>query len=149
MCSLSARRCEEVDAVNLLEAPLEADELALGLPNLAVIEHAGAEPGFQLTSLLCNCRKVSVTRRTKEILDIDIPEPIDEASFHEGCLAARGADLAQHPLEIFLGCVGARQHVDGVLQCYRADARQAATNFHSQVVGLRGDLMNEQEPPPC
>jgi hypothetical protein len=75
-----------------------------------------------------------------------VAQPLDEVRGEHRRLAPLLDDLPRDPVKVLPRGVAHRQRVDGVLEGHCAERLQPAPDLHPEVVRLRGDLVDEQEP---
>ena len=90
---------------------------------------------------------VGVSRGLEQGLDLLIGESLDEPRLAHGGISASLHDLSQDPLEVLVRLIRSRQDVDGILDGHGAQPLEAPPDLHPEVVRLRRDLVDQQEPP--
>ncbi len=86
-------------------------------------------------------------RSLEERFNLHVLQPIDEVRLAYGRLAALSRDLPCNPLEVLARLLRLWQNVDRVLDRDRAEPLQTPPDLGAKVRRLRGDLVNEEQPP--
>ena len=142
-----ARRGEVVDRSDLGQALSQSSEVGLGAgAALPRRRPALRQLSLQTVRLVRDLAVVGIARLMKETHHLFIGETFDEPGLANRGIAAAGGDLPQDPLEILHSLIPAWQHVHRVLDRHRAQALEPAPDLHPEVIGLRRDLMDQQQP---
>src|SRR3989454_9396738 len=78
--------------------------------------------------------------------DVAVPQAVHEVPPAHRPLAPAVRDLLEQPAEVLDRLIAVGEDPDGVLDGYGADALQPAPHLHPEVVGLRRDVVKQQEP---
>src|SRR5262249_24711547 len=90
---------------------------------------------------------VLVSRGIETGADIVVGEPLaQQRGLRDEGVTTAFFDLSDDPLKVLEALSGRRQRVHAVLDCHRSNALQPSADLDAQVVRLRRNLMNEQEP---
>src|SRR5438034_265317 len=130
----SPRRAEEVDRRDLGDPPVEPRHLAgcRGPREGLRVAHRGRVLGP--ASLAEQRRDVAVAQAVHEVPPAHRP------------LAPAVHDFLEQPAEVLDRLIVVGEDPDGVLDGHGADALQPAPHLHPEVVGLRRDVVKQQQP---
>src|SRR5439155_6203344 len=104
------------------------------------------KPVGELPRIVDDLRVVGVPSHIEESLDRIVGEAFHESRLADRRLPALLDDLSQHPFEVLASRVASRQDVDRVLDGNGAELLEPPPHLDAEIVGLRGQLMDEHEP---
>src|SRR5207245_7275134 len=95
---------------------------------------------------LCDLGVVGVPGGVEHRHDLLIGKPIDKPCLTDRGLSAAFHDLSRDPLKILLSLLTSGQNVNRVLDGRGAKPLESAPDLDTEIVRLRRDLVDEQEP---
>ncbi len=122
------------------------DRRDLGEPVIEPRQIGGPGVAREGLRLARNGHIVGRTRLAKQRLNVGIAQAVDKVSPAHRAFPPALHDLLQEPSKVFERLIAMREDPNRILDRHGADALQAAPHFYPEVVGLRRDLVEQEEP---